>query len=196
MSKSPRKTPPKEHLEWIKENGYTVADIDKFWSDNYGTNRVITNLTDHGMSWRDMNIAVLKQLPTQKERDAAYIKKQEEEQRIAEEAARKEAEEKKYYQEHFEEIMLNKIDSCEKLTEEELQELVWEYEVDKEYGEDHRWTKEVLSIVKLGDRHFGIDWQKGLTEMQENEFHDQPYEVKQIERVVVTKEWVAIDEED
>ena len=193
MSKNPRKTTPKEHMEWIRANNYTVADIDKFWADNYGTNPVITNLTDHGMSWRDMNIAVLKQLPTQKERDAEYKRKQEEEQRIAEEAARKEAEEKKYYAEHFAEIMLDKITKGEKLTETELQELVWDYEIEKIYGEDHRWTKEVCSIIELCGKHFAIDWMKGLTEMQDNEFHEQPYPVRQIERIVVTKEWVSIE---
>ena len=191
----PRKTPQKEHLEWMKEAGYTIADMDRFWAENYGTTPVVTNLTDHGMSWRDMNLCVVQKLPTQKERDAEAAKKKEEEQRAAEEAARKEEEAKKYYWEHFEELMLKKIEAKEKLTEEELRELVTEYDEETMYGDDHRWTREACTIVKLCDRYFGIDWMKALTEMQEDEFYEQPYEVKQVERVVVTKEWVSIEED-
>ena len=192
----PRKTPQKDHIEWMNEAGYTVADMDRLWAENYGTNPIVTNLTDHGMSWRDMNLCVIQKLPTQKERDAEAIAKKAEEERIAAEAARKEEEAKKYYWDHFEELMLKKIEAKENLTEKELRELVTEYDEETEYGDDHRWTREAFTIVKLCDRYFGIDWMKALTEMQEDEFYEQPYEVKQIERIVVTKEWVAIDEED
>lgn len=195
MAMKPRKTPQKDHIEWMKEAGYTVADMDAFWKDNYGTNPVVTNLTDHGYTWRDMNLCVVQKLPTQKERDAEAAKKKEEEQRAAEEAARKEAEAKKYYWEHFDELMLKKIDNKEDLTDEELRELVTGYDQETEYGDDHRWTREAFTVVKLCDRYFGIDWMKALTEMGEDEFYDQPYEVKQVEKVVVTKEWVPIDEQ-
>lgn len=199
MSTKPRKTPRKEHLEWMKEAGYTVADMDKFWAENYGTNPIVTNLTNHGMSWRDMNLCVVQKLPTQKERDAEAAKKKEEEQRAAEEAARKEKEAKEYYQAHFEELMLDKILKGEKLTEKELRTLVTEYDIETEYGDDHRWTREAFTVVKLSDidrlcyRYFGIDWMKALTEMGEDEFYDQPYEVKQVERTIVVKEWLALD---
>lgn len=200
MSMKPRKTPQKEHLEWMKEAGYTVADMDKFWAENYGTNPIVTNLTNHGMSWRDMNLCVVQKLPTQKERDAEAAKKKEEEQRAAEEAARKEKEAKEYYQAHFEELMLDKILKGEKLTEKELRTLVTEYDVATEYGDDHRWTREAFTVVKLNDidrlcyRYFGIDWMKALTETGEDEFYNQPYEVKQVERIIVVKDWVALDE--
>ena len=36
---------------------------------------------------------------------------------------------------------------------------------------------------------------KSLTEMGEDEFYHQPYEVKQIEHVTVVKEWIPIDDE-
>lgn len=195
MSMKPRKSPQKEHLEWMREAGYTIADMDAFWKENYGTNPVVTNLTDHGMTWRDMNLCVVQQLPTQKERDLEIIKKREAEALAAEEAARKEKEEREYYINHFEELMLKKIDNHEKLTEEELEELVWSYQIERIYGADHRWDKEVCSIINICDRTFAIDWRKGLTEMQDNIFDNQPYEVKSIEKVVVTKEWVPINQE-
>lgn len=44
MSK-PRKTPQREHLEWMN----SIADMDNFQKENYGTNPVVTNLTDHGI---------------------------------------------------------------------------------------------------------------------------------------------------
>lgn len=189
----PRKTAPKEHLEWMKEAGYTAADMDKFWQENYGTNSVVTNLTDHGYTWRDMNLCVIQKLPTQKERDAESLRQKREAEIAAEEAARKEAEAKKYYQDHFEEIMIKKIETNENLTEKELRTLVYEYNEHTEYGDDHRWTREAFTVVKLCDRYFGIDWMKALTEMGEDEFYNQPYEVKQVEKVVVTKEWVELD---
>lgn len=195
MATKPRKAPQKEHLEWMREAGYTIADMDAFWKDNYGTNPVVTNLTDHGMSWRDMNLCVVQKLPTQKERDAEAAAKKAEEERLAAEAALKEEEAKKYYWEHFEELMLKKIEAKEKLTEKELRELVTMHDEETEYGDDHRWTREAFTVVKLCGRYFGIDWMKALTEMQEDEFYEQPYEVKQIDKVVVTKEWVAIEED-
>lgn len=196
MSMKPRKTPQGDHIKWMREVGYTVADMDNFWKENYGTNLVVTNLTDHGYTWRDMNLCVLQKLPTQKQRDIEIKQKQEAEAKTAEEAAKKEKEVKEYYESHFEELMVQKIDQGEKLTETELERLVWNYEIEKSYGDDHRWTKEVFSIICLLDRYFEIDWQKGLTEMQDNEFYEQPYEVKQIEKVVVTKEWVSIKESE
>lgn len=90
----------------------------------------------------------------------------------------KAAEEEKYYSEHFEEIMLNKIASDEKLTERELSTLVFENETEREKGDSGRWSQHMTSIVELCGRHFAIDWQRGLTEMQENEFYNQPYEVE------------------
>lgn len=196
---TPRKSPQKDHIRWMKEAGYTVADMDSFWAENYGTNPVVTNLTDHGFTWRDLNLCVLQKLPTQKERYIEFIKKKAEEELAAKEAAQKAKEDEEYYQAHFTDIMLEKLEKKEKLTEKELRELVYEYAVETEYGDDHRWTREAFTVIKLPDtvrlydRYFGISWMKALTEMGEDEFYEQPYEVKQIEKVVVTKEWVAIN---
>lgn len=46
-----------------------------FWEDCRSTNSVINAISNNGGTWRDMSISVLKQLPTQKQRDVEYIKK-------------------------------------------------------------------------------------------------------------------------
>lgn len=188
----PRKTPQAEHLTWMRQEGYSIADMDKFWQENYETNFVVKNLTDHGYSWRDMNLSVIQKLPTQKERDAEALAKKEEEERRKKLAEMEEAEKKKYYNEHFEEIMCDKIDHQMTLTEDELQRLL-EYELDEErsYGDDNRWTRGVCSIIKLCDRYFMLYWQKGLTESQCDFFQDQPYEVENVkyEKTIIVSEW-------
>ena len=190
----PRKTPTKEQKEWMKESGYSEAQLDSFWAENVGSNPIITNLDKSGMSWRDLNLYVVKKLPTQKQRDEELRREKLERERLqAEEAARKEAEER-YYREHFDEIMVKKIDNKEPLTEHELSSLVCEFAVDSEYGDNRRWTRTVTTIVGLCGRFFSIDWEEGLTECQENEFYNQPFEVRKetYEKTITVTEWVKI----
>lgn len=195
MSGKPRKTATKEQKQWMKENGYTEKQMDEFWLDNIDTNWIIRNLNNNGMTWRDMNMSCVMNLPTQKERDLEAIKKKEEEERAKMEAEAKAKAEREYYEEHFEEIMVAKILNGEKLTEREIKELVWDYEVDREEGDNRRWTRSVTSIVRLCDRYFSIDWEQGLTECQENEYYNQPYEVVKhtYEKTITVTEWVAVE---
>lgn len=93
----------------------------------------------------------------------------------------------------YEEELLNKIDSGEELTERELQTLIWEcYEVDRDYGENGRWTRGVTSVIELCGRYFEVYWEEGLTEYQENEYYDQPVEVekKEYDKTIHVVEWV------
>lgn len=93
--------------------------------------------------------------------------------------------------EDFEEVVLSKIDSNKKLTEDELQELIFEYAIDSEDIDQTRWTMITQTIVKVGDRTFSVKWEAGLTECQENQIYPQvPVEVKQVEQVV--KVWKPI----
>lgn len=80
--------------------------------------------------------------------------------------------------------LLKKIDAGEKLTESELKILAQEFDIERIEGDDHRWQREIRSICKLGDRLFAVDWMSGLTEMQEDNFWEQPFEV---EKVTYTK---------
>lgn len=91
---------------------------------------------------------------------------------------------------------LEKILNGEELSERELKDLTFDYEIDCQEGDDGRWTTSVKTIVELCDRYFAIDWERGLTEEQENEFYNQPYEVKKVEyeKVIKVTEWVGVKE--
>lgn len=191
-----RKTPTAEQKQWMKENGYTEKQVDAFWQENIETNFIIRNLHNHGMSWRDMNLSCVSQLPTQKERDLETLRKKEAEAHEKAEAEAKAKAEKEYYHEHFEEIMVKKITDGEKLTEKELS-AIRDFEIDREEGENRRWTRTVTSILQMCDRYFALEWEEGLTECQENEFYNQPYEVmkKTYEKTVTITEWVEVESE-
>ena len=175
----PRKTPTKEQKAWMKEAGYTESQLDAFWNSNIDTNKIIRSLNAHGMTWRDMSLSCIKQLPTQKERDLKAISEKAAKELAEKEAKEKRLQEEKYYAEHFEEIMLSKIERNDKLTRKELSTLVYEYDIETEHGDNQRWTRTNTTIVNLMGRHFSIDWEEGLTECQEDEFYNQPIEVMQ-----------------
>lgn len=193
----PRKTPTKEQKDWMKKTGYTEAHMDAFWADNIDTNPIIKNLNNHGLSWRDLNLTCIENLPTQKERDLKMA-----EERNAKEMAEKEAEEKKkmeqeYYRNHFDEIMLVKIENNEKLTEREISELVWGYGIETMSGENRRWTRTNTTVFELLGRYFSVDWEEGLTECQESEFCNQPIEVKKktYKKTITVTKWVPVHNE-
>lgn len=75
------------------------------------------------------------------------------------------------------EELLRKIDNHEDLYSSDYWEMIDNYSIYSDEGEDGRWTRFMYNLVKLGDRYFEINWQKGLTEMQENDW-DYPIEVE------------------
>lgn len=93
----------------------------------------------------------------------------------------------------------NKIINGEELTEKELKYCAWgevgEY-IDEIEGYDHRWTKDMSAIFKIGDQLYRIDWEQGLTEYQENEYWEQPYKVRREEKIVTTTvvSYVAVED--
>lgn len=92
--------------------------------------------------------------------------------------------------------LLRKIQSGVRLQENEIRSLVDEYdEVDEIEGEDHRWTRDVTTVINLCGKYVAINWQKGLTECQESEFLEQPYIVEKRERIVTKTivEWAPLD---
>lgn len=92
----------------------------------------------------------------------------------------------------FEKKMLSKIDSGESLTSSELSRLVYDYDIDTQEGDDGRLVRGMYTVVELCGRHFGINWFKGLTEYQDNEFGSQPEEVEKHEKVITVTEWLPI----
>lgn len=92
-----------------------------------------------------------------------------------------------------EQEFLNRYDNGEKFSECELKEIRWSFEeVENIVGDEHRWQKEVQTILKIGNRLFALNWMAALTECQENDFYNQPYEVElhEYEKTITVKEWV------
>lgn len=97
----------------------------------------------------------------------------------------------------FEKEILRKIDNNERLTEDELEVLVYEYDVDSIEGDRGRWTIQMTTIIHIRGRKFAIEWEEGATEYQESVFETQiPVEVKQITKTVEIKEWVNLEQEN
>lgn len=69
--------------------------------------------------------------------------------------------------------------------------LVYEMpEIERINGENRRWSRSVQSILEIGGRYFGVTWEEGLTEMQENEFYcSSIIEVQKVTKTIVVTEW-------
>lgn len=77
-----------------------------------------------------------------------------------------------------EQYFLNKIENGVEFTTEELEDIIDSFwEESRNYGQHHRWTIEVQVVFSIGDRLFALDYLEAKTEMGENEFYHQPYEV-------------------
>lgn len=95
------------------------------------------------------------------------------------------------------EKILNKIDKKYKLTEKEIQVFMNDnFQVDEIEGVEHRWYREITTIIERNNRYFAIEWNRGLTECQEHEFPNQPYEVEPKDKVIVINEWVKKESEE
>lgn len=178
--------------KWLKEHNYTEEQMQAWWDELIEINSTVKALHNSGFNWDQTNLSILEQIPTEKERTLRRL----EEKRIKEEQEKAEKEskalEKEYYEEHFEEIIVQKIDKKEPLTEKELRILVYEYEYSKEEGANNRWTRSMYTVVNLCNRFFMVNWHQALTEYQEDEFMYQPYEVElhEYEKTIIVKEWV------
>lgn len=189
-----------ERTALLKILGYTEADMQRFWDECIPINSNIKMLSNLGMNWTDLCAWQIRQLPTLKEATLKQLEEDNKAKELEEETKRKEKEQKEYYAEHFDEIMVHKIDNNEPLTEDELKALVYEnYNVSRSQGEvarmigdNRRWTRTVSSVIELCGRYFEIDCEQGLTESQENEFLEQPYEVElhTSEKIMEVHEWV------
>lgn len=168
---------------WLKENNYTWEDMDKIWEECCKINTKCKLMKESGKNWSDLNIFLIKGLP-----DVSDLARKRLEKENLEKKKKEELEyQKRYYEEHFEDIIVNKIMSGEKLTETELQRIVSDYSYDTIPGSKHRWTQTVRTICIIKDRYFSVDWEEALTENQCNSFMNQPYEVYPRERMKVIK---------
>lgn len=189
----------KEIREILKDLNFTESDMNNFWNDLIETNTLVKSLDNIGKTWKDMNISVIRTLPTQKQRDIESNERKAKEKQKETERILKEQEDRNYYSTHFNEIMLSKIDNNIKLDESELRELAFDFEVEREEGDSGRWSQGIRSYIQIKDRYFVLDWDRGLTENQPNEFYNQPYEViKEVTEKIIPEhkeiitEWIKI----
>lgn len=176
----------------LKEMGYTKEEMKDFWKDCiYLDIPTIKAFERSGLTWKDLTEDQLRQLPGLAD---SYLSKKKSMQLNAAEISNDYVESQESLS--YEEELYQKITSGERLTERELRSLVQEFDpVDEIEGDDLRWTRCVESIVELCGHYYSICWQRALTECQEDEFWDQPVEVKSHEKWVKETEWVSVNEE-
>lgn len=94
------------------------------------------------------------------------------------------------------EIAVMKLKEGKELSESEIEAIFWvSPEVFEQSGESRRWSKSVTTVVDIDGQMYAIDWEKGLTENQEDSFMAQPYKVRLEEEEVIITETVIIKEE-
>jgi hypothetical protein len=192
-----RLTKTKGLLKWLTENGHTAEEAQQEWDKAVAINvgGLVGWLHKEGYDWRYLQTYQINGLFGLAERTLSQRKATEEERKKKEEEELRRKQEKEYKRNHYDEYILNKIDSGENLDESELRNLRWEFdEVEIQYGENRRWSRSVRSILEIGGRYFALDWDEGLTEMQENEFYNQPIEVekKEYPKTITVTEWNEI----
>lgn len=186
----------KQEIEkYLKENGYTRNDMQKFFDDSAEVNTTVRLIKESGHNWTNLHISQIELLPTLKETTLQKLAEIQEEEKQAEIEKAKKLDEEENYENNFCSIMSSKIENSKPLTEEELKRLA-EMSIEDIFSSDlERWHRWVSSIIKLGEKCYCIEWKQGLTEMQENEFPNQPYEVERHEQqITITKvEWLRVD---
>ena len=90
--------------------------------------------------------------------------------------------------------ILERLNKHEDLEEYEIENLVYNYNIHEEIDDRGRWEDYMFTVVEVEGRYFGINWNRGLTEQQEDSFMDQPYEVKKktITKTITVDEWHKI----
>lgn len=60
----------------------------------------------------------------------------------------------------------------------------------RQYGDSGRWNRSVCDIIQFGDEYYALNWYQGLTEMQEDEFFEQPQRVYPKKRITMEENTV------
>lgn len=133
-------------------------------------------------NWTKLSISMIEEMMALDEDEVINMKHEKQlQQEKEQEELEKEKRQQEYYETHFVEIMIDKIEKRQLLTEQELERLVEDYTETEEEGDIGRWTQSMVSYCLLNGRYFAIPWERGLTELQPNEFDEQPYEVQKVE---------------
>ena len=184
----------KEVNAWLKEEGLTLKEVDAMFEELAEVNHVARNMIQNGLSWTRWNMSVIKQIPGYKEKELEKNELMKEEEKVKLYEKQKKEAEDIYYFNHFLEVMVDKIDKKEKLTEKELRTLMMDYESDSvDDGEDGRWQRYITSVFEFEGRLFAFNWAQGLTESQDDSFDEQPFEVIKTEKTVVVVEYLPVN---
>ena len=148
-------------------------------------------------NWQKIPLHLLEESLTAKEKILA--KREEEERKKIEQQTNQQIKEQstRYYEEHFQEIILKKIENKEWLTAEDVELLINndDFYIETVVIDKYDWTELVNTIIKLGDKYYRVYWQRALTENQENFFeHQLAIEVEK--RAIETYTWVEIKGEE
>lgn len=182
--------------EWLSKNGLTKKEVNQMWDECCEVSSKCRMIRDAGKSWKNLPMNQIEKIPTLKEKTLRNLREKD---THATTSVSEQAESS--VQELSEsEKLLQKIINKERLSEREIRSLLWDYGtgVDELEGDIGRWTQSVSTIVKLCDQYVRIDWDRGLTELQENHYNEQPYLVEKRERVVtqVVVDWLEKDQEE
>lgn len=102
----------------------------------------------------------------------------------------------KKVREDFWETFCQRFDAGERFDEYEREYMAFDCEkVDEIEGDRGRWTMGMTTVFECDGRTFAIDWNSGLTEYQEDEFYNQPYEVEFQEETITVRKWVSVNKE-
>lgn len=95
----------------------------------------------------------------------------------------------------FEKEVLEKIDNGEKLSEEEVEECITQYEiVDTIYVDKLDWHNDTEVVLEIGGRFFSFSYLSALTENQVSEYPEQlPVEVVQKVKTITKEVWVEVE---
>ncbi len=87
--------------------------------------------------------------------------------------------------------ILEKMYNGIELTKLELSRLL-HHSCKHNYNKHSKWGIDVESIIKYKDKVFILEWEHGLTELIDDEFLNQPYEVKEVKKIVEEITYEAI----
>lgn len=94
-----------------------------------------------------------------------------------------------------EQDFLERFDKGKTFSEHELKDICFEFEqADEIEGGSGRWNAHMETVVKAGARFFSINWERGLTECQENYWQYQPVEVDKhvYQKTITVTEWIPV----
>lgn len=91
--------------------------------------------------------------------------------------------------------IINKMINGIQLTGGEVEKAVWNLqEVKTIKGENNRWSQSCEIILKVEGKLYSLEYDRGLTENQENEYYPQiAEEVAEVEETIKVKKFVGIE---